>query len=338
MQIEQVIRRFGARISAGFASLLHPSMQAGPPIDWRLRPDRATFIRLGIAAVIAVVLYYLLGALWNHKIDDDPRFTAAKQWTVEGGSITVSVATSLLDREVNHNGWVANAPFYLPTALLHNMASYQTGIVQAVLAFTEAVSQGLAARGAPSVDLAETVTRLRKRPDVWSWSLSEPLGYLGNSQADYSEGLLDLNGYNVALADHTSQFPHEPAMLALILARFSHDLDEAARALEIEADFRPFLLSRRIGDAFYRARGLAYCDAMLMRGLHNDFAAVITERKLEAQWAAAEAALMRAANFSPLFVVNGAPANVMFPAHPLAMGYFALAARSDLHGVIAVLN
>ena len=307
-------------------------------MQWRVRLDRFALLRLGLAALGLVMLYYLLGALWNHKIDDDPNFTAGKPWIIEGGSVAVSNATSLLDREVNHNGWVANAPFYLPTALLHNMASYQTGIVQSVLGFSEAVRAGIAARGTPSDDLTETVDRLRKRPDIWSWSFSEPLGYLGNSQADYSEGLLDLNGYNVALGDHTGQFPREPAMLSLILTRFVRDLDDAARNLENEANFRPFLMSRRVGDAFYRLRGLAYGQAMLLRGLGVDFSAVLAQRKLAPQWAAAQFALLRAARYSPLLIVNGSPDNILMPAHPLALDYFALAARNELNALALALQ
>lgn len=338
MQLGQWIRQFGARVSGGVAALLHPGGGGGVPINWRLTLSRLSPFHIVFIILGAIIGYYLLGALISNKVDDDPAYAGDKSWEVEGGSRTVSLATSLLDREVNHNGWVANAPFYLPTALLHNMASYQTGIVRSISGFAEALSKGLAARAVPSVDLSETVERLQKRPDVWSWAFSEPLGYLGNSRADYSEGLLDLNGYNVALGDHTSQFPREPAILALILTRFAHDLDDAATALEQEANFHPFILSRRIGDAFYRTRGIAYGEAILLRGLRADFANVVADRRLGGDFDNAQRALLRSALFSPIFIVSGAPDSTFLPSHPLSQAYYALAARQALAAIIAKLS
>lgn len=334
MQIDQAIRRFAAHMRAGVAALM--SRPDGERV--KLRIDSAVLRRSLVVFPLALALYYLIGALWHHKIDDDPDFTIGPEARLEGDSYAVGLAIGLLDREVNQNAWVANAPFYVPTAILHNMASFQTGIVEGITGFADVLNEVLKTRGTSSVDLEVTVDKLSKRPDIWSWNWSEPWGYLGNSEREYREGLLDLQGYNVAVSDGTSAFPKDAPALALILTRFSRELQEAVTALGREADYRPLVLSRRLGDSFYRVRGLAYCQMILMRGLRSDFGALIGARNLLEEWEKAEEALGRVALYSPLFVINGAPDSVLVPSHPLIASYYTLDAERALDAVVAKLG
>ena len=336
MQTGQLIRRFSARMRAGFAALASQGASSWPKIKPKL--NSLTLRRAGVIAVVVLALYYTVGALLAHKIDDDPDFTTEPGSVLEGESLAVSLAIGLLDREVNDNGWVANSPFYLPSALLHNMASFQTGIVETIERFSATLGHVLADRGIRSVDLDVTASRLSKRPDIWSWNPTEPWGYLGTSEREYREALLDLQGYNVGLTDNTSQFPKDAAALAILLARFSRQLQEAAHALEQEADYRAVLLSRRVGDAFYRARGISYCQMILLRGLLSDYAAIVRERSIGDDWARAESALLRAATYSPLFVVNGDPDGVLLPSHPLTETFYLADAQRALDSLGAKLN
>ena len=66
---------------------------------------------LGLLAVLAI--YYLGGAIWLSKVDDDPDF-GLQSSAPEGGSKSVAVAADLIDREVNTHRWFANDPFFLP--------------------------------------------------------------------------------------------------------------------------------------------------------------------------------------------------------------------------------
>jgi hypothetical protein len=334
MQLEQVIRRLGARMSAGLAQLR--SRGRTEPLELPFNVTLAQRFALILPALI--LLYYLLGALLSHKIDADPRFDIPAEARLAGDSYAVGLAIGLLDREVNHNGWVANSPFYLPTALLHNMASFQTGIVESITSFAASLSAVLKTHGANSDDLDATVDKLSKRPDVWSWDWSEPWGYLGNSESEYREGLLDLQGYNVALTDGSAILPKDVLALALILRSFARELQKAAAALDQEAQARPMVLSRRLGDAFYRARGLAYCELVLLKGLKTDFAPLIAERGLGADLVRLDGALRRVALFSPLFVLNGAPDSVIVPSHPLIQSYYTLDAERALQALIAKLG
>jgi hypothetical protein len=334
MQLSQVIRRFGARMSAGFSALL--SRTGAEPL--KLKIDSAVLRRALAVFPALILLYYVVGALWSHKIDDDPRFATDPAGRLPNDSYAVGLAIGLLDREVNRNGWVANAPFYVPTALLHNMASYQTGIVESITNLADGLDAVLKTRGTNSVDLEVTVDKLSKRPDVWSWDWSEPWGYLGNSEREYREGLLDLQGYNVAVSDGASIYPRDAAALIVILKRFSGKLQETAIALDREAAYRPLILSRRLGDAFYRTRGNAYCQMVLLRGLKTDFADLIGARNLGAAWDRADTALRRVALYSPLFLLNGAPDSVLLPSHPLIASYYALDAERALQDLIAKLS
>ena len=62
-----------------------------------------------------------------HKIDDAVDFPPSQ--SNPGGSKTIAMAISLINREVNENGWVANDPFFMPRYLLDNMPNYQQGII-----------------------------------------------------------------------------------------------------------------------------------------------------------------------------------------------------------------
>ena len=115
--------------------------------------------------MLLVLLYYVGGAIWVHKIDDDPSF-GAETVVPESASRAVAVAADLIDREVNQNRWVANDPFFQPGYLLDNMPAYQTGIVSAVGRFTTELRDRVArVRGSSAVDPR---SRERRRSDQLS--------------------------------------------------------------------------------------------------------------------------------------------------------------------------
>ena len=72
--------------------------------------------RLVLAILILIVLYYSLGALIVHDVDDDPAFAAPAE--PAGDSRAVAIAAALIGREVDDHEWVANDPFFLPGAVL----------------------------------------------------------------------------------------------------------------------------------------------------------------------------------------------------------------------------
>ncbi|MEQ9145467.1 MAG: DUF2333 domain-containing protein, partial [Parvibaculaceae bacterium] len=91
--------------------------------------------RILIALVILVLLYYPIGMLVVHKVDDDIDFAPSAADTAEGGSMAVAYAAGLVDREVNQNNWTANDPFFQPGVMLDNMPNFQQGIMSALARF-----------------------------------------------------------------------------------------------------------------------------------------------------------------------------------------------------------
>lgn len=331
MQFGQTVRRWSAHLQALMADLrvrgrLGALKQAGP------LPRLMGLVLLGLVA------YYGIGALLMNAIDDNPAFGLDETVAVAGQSRTVALADALLDRELNGHGWVANDPFFLPTVLLDNMANYQIGLVAGLASQTNALAGALKARGAPDSELEAAAERLAKPGTVWVWDWSRALGFLGRSENQYREGLLALQGYNKALEKGESRLPTDGAFLALLVAKMADDLAGEAAALETAAAAAPALFAGRVDDAFYRAKGFAYASLILSNGLAQDFAAPLGAAKVSESWQAARQALTRAATFSPLIIMNGAPGGVLLPSHPLAQGYFLLDSARHLQAVAATLR
>ena len=146
------------------ASTLHTAELPATRPWYRRRPWLWVLVLVGL-----VFLYYALGALWLHEIDDDPDF-ALETSAPEGGSQAVAVAADLIDREINTHRWVANDPFFMPGAVLDNMPAYQQGIVTAISRFTlELADQIARTRGSSQIDPdLDTASGLLRYPGtIW---------------------------------------------------------------------------------------------------------------------------------------------------------------------------
>ncbi len=72
---------------------------------------RGRWLPLTVVAVVLVFgLYYPVGMLVAHKVDDNLDYQVAGTDPTAPGSRAVAMAAALIDREVNRNGWVANDP------------------------------------------------------------------------------------------------------------------------------------------------------------------------------------------------------------------------------------
>ena len=107
----------------------------------------------GVAALVLVFgLYYPVGMVLTHKIDD--RLDYQVPGDIEpGASRAVAITAALVQREVQQNGWVANDPFFMPGAMLDNMPNFQLGIIHALGRFGfELVDQLGRTRGSSQTD------------------------------------------------------------------------------------------------------------------------------------------------------------------------------------------
>ena len=82
---------------------------------------RARWLPVSVIAVVLVFgLYYPVGMLLAHKVDDRLDYEIPASDLPPNASRTVAMAAALIDREVNRSGWVANDPFFMPGSMLDN--------------------------------------------------------------------------------------------------------------------------------------------------------------------------------------------------------------------------
>ncbi len=315
---------------------------AGPETataEGRARPRRLGRWRAGLLLPLLLLLaYYAGGALYLHRIDDDPAF-ASELELPEGASYSVAVAVALIDREVNRNRWVANDPLFQPGALLDNMPQFQKGIVSALSRFAVELADQLARiRGSSEIDPdADTAAgRLKYPGDVWilEWS-STPVQ--PSSESQYRKALEALSRYNQRLAAGEAVFDSRADNLLATLDRIASDLGSASAALSDRIQQGGGLLDFGADDLFYATKGRLYAYLLLLRALGRDFAPVIAERNLERAWEQLLFTLEQAATLRPWVVANGDLDGLLVPNHLAAQGFLLLRARTQLREITNIL-
>ncbi|MGH6918548.1 MAG: hypothetical protein ACREJ0_12700, partial [Geminicoccaceae bacterium] len=78
-------------------TILHPAELPAKPWYRRRRLFWLPVILIGL-----LLVYYLGGMLWLHRIDADPQF-GLETSAPEGGSRSVALSVDLIDREINTN-------------------------------------------------------------------------------------------------------------------------------------------------------------------------------------------------------------------------------------------
>lgn len=298
-------------------------------------------VLIGLGAVVGlVVLYYVGGAIWVHRIDDDPTFDA-EVVVPESASRAVAVAADLLDREVNQHRWVANDPFFQPGYVLDNMPSYQIGMVGAVGRFTTELRDRVARiRGSSAVDpdLESAAGRINYPGDVWifEWS-GTPVQ--PSSESQYRRGMDDLRRYNERLAQGKAVYERRADNLLATLDRISGDLGASSAALTQEVDEGTSnFLDFNADNLFYSIKGKLYAYYLILRELEKDFAPVIQEKNLQANWAELLTSLRLGATLHPWLVSNGPLDSAATPNHLAGEGFLLLRVRTKLEEIIDILR
>lgn len=301
--------------------------------------SRRWILRAPLVLVLLVVVYYLAGMAYVHRIDDDPAFGADLE-VPQGGSHAVAVAAALIEREVDRNRWVANDPFFMPGWMLDNMPNYQQGIVYALSRFAIELTDQLARiRGSSEIDPdADRAAGLLKYPgDVWilEWSA---VPVQRSSERQYREARDALRAYNERLARGEAVFDRRADNLRSTLERIASDLGSSSGAIAEQIERASgWLPDVRADDLFYATEGRVYAYFLLLRGLGKDFAQVIAERNLQNVWDQMLQTMERTAVLDPWVVTNGALDGQLVPNHLAAQGFLLLRARTQLREAIDIL-
>ncbi len=292
--------------------------------------------------VLLLILYYPIGMLWWHTINDDLSFDVSAESLQSGQSRAVAVAERLIDREVNKTGWVANNPFFTPSAMLDNMPAYQQGIVSALARFSfELADQIGRTRGSSEIDadLKNASGLLQYSGTVWVWDPSVSLAPTATSEEQYEKARKALESYNRRLADGKAVFERRGDNLLATMERIALDLGSSSAVLERQvAEHSSDFLDFQADDLFYNVKGQTYAYYVVLRALGGDFENVLRERELSGVYGQMLSSLREAAALDPWVVTNGAP-DGLFPNSQLtAQGFYLLRARTQLREISDILR
>lgn len=336
----------------------HGASTSATPSWWRRTSDRIRSFRpawrgsgaapggrrrlwrwIGWAFVLALVLYFPVGALIVENIDDDPQF--APRNVVPGESRAVAAAADLVDREVNVKTWAPMMPFFTPAGILDNMPNFQRGEMAALGRFsTELMDQVGRVRGTSQVDrdLEQARGFLNEQPNIWIWQPSVSLWPSATSAQKYRAGRERLMAYNKRLASGQAVFERRADNLQALIDRIANDEGSDSAVIDQHiVESAGDLFDLRADDIFYFNKGRLYANYMLLRELGLDFEAVIRERNLTTAWNGTVETFRIAAALSPWIVWNGYPDGLFIPNHLTAQGFYLLRARVQLRELSAIL-
>ena len=308
---------------------------APPARRWRrlIRP-------LLVVLLVALLVYYPLGMVLVHQINDDPAFEPPAALAVEGGSRAVAMTAALIDREVNQTPWVSNSPFFLPSAALDNMPAFQTGMRTALFRFAIEMTDQLGrTRGSSQADpdLDAAAGELKFPGNVWLWAPSISLLPTASSEQHYRRAIQLLQRYNQRLAAGQAVYERRGDNLMATLDRIALDLGSASAEIDSHVRDHSGLFDFQADNLFYNVKGRLYGYRMIIGALGRDFATVLGGRDLDSAWAQMLDSIDEAAALRPAVVINGAPDSMVLPSHLLAQGFYLMRARTQLREITNIL-
>lgn len=303
---------------------------------------RSRWLALTIVAIILIFgLYYPVGMLIVHKIDDNLDYQLAPGEVLPGGSRAVAMAAALVQREVDHNGWVANDPFFQPGSMLDNMPNYQLGMIHALGRFAfEMVDQIGRTRGSSQTDsdLQEAAGLLQYSGTKWIFDFSTSLLPTAKSEDQYRKARRALLNYDRRLAAGQAVFERRSDNLLSTLDRIALDVGSASAAIDRQIHEGSGLwIDTESDDVFYSVKGQAYAYYMLLRELREDYANIVRDRELGPAWDQMLASFAAASDLHPVIVHNAKPDAVILPNHLASMGFYLLRARTQIREISNIL-
>ncbi len=341
MQWSQSLRQFGRKIFPNHhkdKKGANSSHETPPPVLKTKKKNRRWTFFLMIVLVLLLIWPFL--ALWRHKINDNINFQG--QQPPQGGSYSVAMMSSLLDQELQQ-GWVANAPFFLPAALLDNMPNYQIGMIGALGRFSFELEDQIGRKRGSSAadsDLEEARALLQYDPKAWVVGQGSILP-IAPAQTQYRKGRSALLRYNQRVAAGEAVFDARADNLMAVLERMALDLGAASAELDDQVMNRRKVLGLfdfKSDNVFYSAKGRLYAYYMILKALKLDFSDIIKTRGIEKLYDDMLYDLREAASLKPFVVNNGTPNGQVFPNHLTSQGFFLLRARTKMREITDILR
>ena len=352
MDIGQKIRLFGSKLKHGFSSKPKTDELTGsdvPPAQIvtdeaatatdqkKKRSLKAWLILILLLGVVP--LYYVLGAVFTHKINDELNFKVSKP--ENGKSTTVEVVASLIDREVNQTKWAPNTQPFEPAALLRyggNMVNFQAGLIRSLSTTVYEMENRLArSRGtsAADTDMAQARQGLSRSPETW---ILDPLP-TSSADHEYRKAREALIRYNNRLAAGQAVFEVRADNLQGVLEHVALDLGGLSDSLDKQITAgRSTFIDRRADKLFYYAKGESYGYFIVLRALREDYGAVLQQRGVDKLYTEMLAELAQAAQLHPPIVQNASQNSLILPNHLTVEGFYILRARAKLREITDILQ
>lgn len=301
--------------------------------------DRRRLVLASLAVLAFFAAYYLIGMMVVHTIDARTDFRASAEDRGAGSSETVAIMAALIDREVNHHGWIANDPWFFPTAFMDNMPNYQEGMRSTLALFAVELRDQIGRnRGSSAADpdLEKAVGKINYPGNVWI--VSKVVLPRQPSESAYREALGALRTYNRRVALGEAVFERRADNLLAALDRLALDLGASSAALDthVAAHSNDFIDTDG-DDLFYNVKGRAYAVYMIMTGLEQDFEGIIADREVGNVWQEAKNSLEQLLGIKPWVVTNGEVDGQILPNHLLAEGFYLMRARTQLREITNIL-
>jgi len=288
-----------------------------------------------------LLLYYPLGMIIMHRIDDDTHFVASDNFDIAGGSHTVAMMQSLIQRETWKNHWSPNDPFFYPSHYLVRMPAFQRGIISALSRFAVELSDQIGRTRSSSQidpDLEKAAGLLKYSPNVWVFDFSTSLLPTASSEEQYLTAVKLLGNYNLRLAKGEAIFDRRADNLIETLECINTDLGSASAIIETHVKDAPLhWIDRDAGDIFYNVKGKMYADYLLLRELKRDFSDIIKEKQLEAVWDTALESLQEGAGLGHFFILNASTQSQFLPNHLAIQGFYLMRARIQIRSITGIL-
>lgn len=301
---------------------------------------RSFYIALAIFCAVIFLLYYPVGMIIVHKIDDNPNFSAGI-YDIPQGSKAVAISAALIDREVNKNHWVPNDPFFMPGSMLDRMPAFQRGVIAGISRFAIELSDQIGrTRGSSQMDpdLEKAAGLLKYSPSVWIFDFSTSLLPTASSEKQYRSALEALARYNRRLSKGEATFDRRADNLMETLNRISSDLGSASATIDLHIKLNsPRLIDTEADAVYYFVKGRLYSSYMVVKALGEDYKDVLRERNLTSAWEQTLKTFEEAIKPNHFFVFNSSPEAQFLPNHLAVMGFYLQRSRTQLRELSDIL-